>query len=125
MKQFAASPTPIESRGNGVCPSIHVPHHLDPPTAEKNIPPISGIGYHWQFLKTPPFSGFLGKSTPPHYPLSRKKWESACGPLMHSSGVGKSSLWGGGGGHLLKNARRSTPSQFHRIPLQSICRANT
>ena len=47
-------------------------------------------------LKTPPFPGFLGKSsrdyTPKiyHLPFPRK-WEDACGPLMHSIG-------GGGGG---------------------------
>ena len=41
---------------------------LDPPppppiSREKDIPSISGIGYHWQLQETPPFPGFLGKSS--------------------------------------------------------------
>ena len=29
----------------------------------KDIPPISVIGYRWPLQKTPPFPGFLGKSS--------------------------------------------------------------
>ena len=77
-----------------------VPHHRNPLSREQdNIPPILGIGYHWQLQKHP-FPGFLGKSSrdpDQKYPSFPRKWERACGPLMHSRGVGGG---GGGGVHL-------------------------
>ena len=52
----------------------------------KDIPGyISGIDYRWQLQKTPPFPGFLVKSsrdyTAKKYPSFPRKWEHACGPL--------------------------------------------
>ena len=97
-----------------------IPHHLNPPISGKGHPriypylgkrtskdiplsrekdiqgytPISGIGYRWQLQKTLPFPGFLGKSSRDYTAKNTpRKWERACGPLMHSSGGG-----GGGGG---------------------------
>ena len=39
-------------------------YHVCSPSPE---PPISGIGYHWQLQKTPPFPGFLAKSSRDYY----------------------------------------------------------
>ena len=42
---------------------MFAPHHLNPPSLEKDIiiPPISGIGYHdWHNTKTPHFRAFSG-----------------------------------------------------------------
>ena len=53
--------------------------------------PISGICYHWQLQKTPPFPGFLGKSSRDYAKITPfpRKWEHACGTLsMYSSGGG-------------------------------------
>ena len=57
--------------------------HLNQHNFDDPIPPISGIGYHWQLQKTP-FPGILGeifprlrpKHTPP--PPFPRKWEYAC-----------------------------------------------
>ena len=64
----------------------------EPPISRKKDtppPPISGIGYHWHLQKTPPFPVFSGNL--PETTTKKKiprKWECACGPLMHSSGGG-------------------------------------
>ena len=62
-----------------------------PLSQEKDIPPISGIGYDWQLQKTPPFPGFLGKSSrdnDPKMPPFPRKWEYACGPSCIRVGGG-------------------------------------
>ena len=70
-----------------------IPHHQNPPVLGKGhprtYPPISGIGYRWQLQKNTPFPGFLGKSSRDYgqkIPTFPRKWERACGLLMHSSG---------------------------------------
>ena len=72
-----------------------IPHHLNPPISGKGYPRIYSLsrvhGYRWQLQKkTPPFPGFLGKSSRDYgkskIPLFLSKWELACGPRMHSSG---------------------------------------
>ena len=68
----------------------------EPPISGKGYTPISGIGYHWQLQKNTPFSGLSREIFPrllPNIPPFPRKWEYACGPLMHSSG-------GGGGGYI-------------------------
>ena len=67
----------------------------EPPYIGKRIYPLY-LGYWlpWAITKNTPFSGLSREISPrlrPKYPPFPRKWECACGPLMHSSG-------GGGGG---------------------------
>ena len=55
---------------------------------ERDIPPITGIGYHWQLQKAPLFWAFLRNLPALKYPPFQGKWEHACSPLMHSRGGG-------------------------------------
>ena len=62
-----------------------VPHHLNPLSWEKDIPPstrVSGIVYQWRVKTNSP--RYLSETTP--YPPVTRKWEHACGPLLHSNG---------------------------------------
>ena len=82
-------PPPHSNRTRGYLCSFPITWTLL--SQEKDIPPISGIGYHWQLHKNPPFPGFLGKSSRDYgqkYPPFPRKWEYACSPLMHSRGGG-------------------------------------
>ena len=66
-----------------------------PYLGKKDVPPTSGIGFHWQLQKASPFSGFSREIFPrlrtKKYPLFPRKWEYACGPLMYSSRGGGAS----------------------------------
>ena len=91
-------PAPALPYNQGV--PMFVLHHLNPPISGKRYPPISGkdrptLGWlPLAFTKNhppPPFpmlSRVIFQRLCPPYPLSREKWEHACGPLMHSSGGG-------------------------------------
>ena len=51
---------------------------------------VLGNMYTWFKNNGYPLSGFSREHLPetcgPKYPLSREKWEYACGPLVHSGG---------------------------------------
>ena len=68
-----------------------VPHHLNPPILGKDIPPISGIGYHWQLQKHPLFWAYswnLTKTTAKKYPLFLEKGNMHAAPLCIRVGGG-------------------------------------
>ena len=92
-------PTPIESGG--------IPLLSTPLSREKDTPPTSGSGYHWQLQKHP-FPGLFVKFSQdyaPKIPPFPRKLEHACGPLMHSSGgrAEGTSLLPPNSGHFLGN----------------------
>ena len=93
-----------------------VPHHMNPLSRGKDIglPPISGIGYHWQLQKTSNFPGFLRKSSRDSAPKSPRptKWEHAYDPLC----MGKAR--GGGGRNPTQNCIMKT---CHTLDLSSSC----
>ena len=71
-----------------------ISHHLHPPISgemiSKDIPlclrywlPLAITKKYPLFLV---FSGILPETTAPKYPPFPRKWERACGPVMHSSG---------------------------------------
>ena len=87
------SPTPIEPGGT----YAHSPSPEPPISGKrvKDIPPISGIGYHWQYYKNTPFSRLsreiFPRLLPKNTPLP-EKMGMRMRSLMHSS-------VGGGGGN--------------------------
>ena len=85
------TPTHIEPGGTyDHSPSPEPPYLWKRISKDIPPPPISGIAYRWQLQKTPPFPGFLGKSARDYGKKKKipRKWERACGPLMHSRGGG-------------------------------------
>ena len=91
-------------RASGIRPPMEVPPPPPPPglfprhlnliyLGKEIYAHISGFGYHLQNYKNTPFSGNLPETTRKKYTPFPRKWEHACGPLLHSMGGG-----GGGGG---------------------------
>ena len=79
---IATPPVPYNRGGGGTyaCSPSPEPPYL----GKKDIPLISGIGYHWQWQKTPTFLSFLGKSSRDYsqkYPLSRENGNTHAAPL--------------------------------------------
>ena len=87
-------PTPIEPGGTYARSSSP-----EPPYLGKRIYTCTHVYGYWLPLamtKTPPFPGFLGKSSRDYgqkYPISRE-WECACGPLSGGGGGGGGGGWG-------------------------------
>ena len=89
--------TPYYGRGDTPAP-------LPPPTpiepggtyahSSSLKPPISGIGYHWQLQKTPPFPGFLGREVFQDYGQKITPLPEKMGIHMRPPHAFE---WGGGG----------------------------
>ena len=94
-------PPPFHIEPGGTCTYARCTSP-EPPYLGKIIPPISGIGYHWQFLKSIPIPGFLGKSSRENnqkYPLPREIGNTHATPLCIRVGRGR----GGGPGDMTLN----------------------